>query len=325
MRDFSAIFSRLVGLTKLPWLAISTAVGVGFLLAAVLSTLLGELLIPSFKSTPQENVSSLSVDRAKSDGSLNKAAIDAIIKRNIFNIEGKTGEEEEKVDTTPGGAPVKTTLPLTLVGLIYGGDPYSGIALIKNNSKNSINSFMVGDNLLADAKILEILQDRVILQRSRNREFIELEIKAFENKRRKKDPNAKKDPAAVDVVKSGKKAPASYKEEGFERNGNAIVISTDFRQKLLTSDFAKVLQDVKAEPNMVGNELNGFRLTRIRPDSVFEKSGLLDGDVVKEVNGVSLVDPGQAIKLLNGLRGESEIEVRVERDGSPLTLSMKVR
>jgi type II secretion system protein C len=199
------------------------------------------------------------------------------------------------------------------------------VALIKNTSKSSQNSFFVGDSLLADAKIIQILQDRIIIQRPGNREFLALEEKPLANKRRKKDALAIKESSRAHLAKSGQKVPQTFKEEGFERDGGNIVLSTDFRQKLLTTEFAKVLQDVKAEPNMVGSELNGFRLSRIRPDSVFEKAGLIDGDVIKEVNGVSLVDPGQAIKLLNSLRGENEIEVRVDRGGSPLTLSMKVK
>ena len=94
---------------------------------------------------------------------------------------------------------------------------------------------------------------------------------------------------------------------------------------MLTSDFAKVLKDAKAEPNMAGGELDGFKLTRIKSGSVYEKAGLQDVDIIKEINGVSLSDTAQAIRLLNSLKGENEIEVRLERGGSTQNMNIQVR
>jgi type II secretion system protein C len=326
-QEVSDLFKRFGKLSELPWRPLVISLGVGFLLASLLTTLLGELILPTFMADLQQAAPDVVVQapQVKTPITLDPTAIKAIIKRNIFNIDGKTGEEEvDPKDQIPGGAPVKTTLPLQLIGIIYGGRPDAGIVVVKNTAKNTQGSFFAGESLAADAVITEILEDRIILQRTGRREYLELENKTIEIKRRKKDPKDIK-AGLVTVKKAGDGVPASYKEEGFEREGTKILMSTDYRQKLLTTDFAKVLQDVKAEPNLVGKELNGFRLTRIRADSVYQKAGLLDGDIIKEINGVSLIDPGQAIKLLNNLRGESEIELRLERNGSPLTLSMKVK
>ena len=49
------------------------------------------------------------------------------------------------------------------------------------------------------------------------------------------------------------------------------------------------------------------------------------GDVVEEINGILLTDTAQAIKLLNSLRNESEIEIRVVRGGKPINFLINVQ
>ncbi len=260
----------------------------------------------------------------KEKPSLDEDKVKVIVARNIFNIEGKTGEEDAKKAKGPAEENVitKSTLPFTLTGTIYGGDPLSGIALIKDNSSSNMNSFFVGDKLTPEARIFEIHREKVILKVGDHREYLALETPELSRKDKRQKKAESKDSKSAYALEP---PPDSYKEEGFERNGNNMVVSSDFRRKILTTDFAKVLQDAKAEPYMVGSELAGFRLTKIRQDSIYQKAGLQNGDIVKEINGVSLVDTGQAIKLLNSLRGENEIDIRLERDGAPITMNMQVK
>ena len=69
----------------------------------------------------------------------------------------------------------------------------------------------------------------------------------------------------------------------------------------------------------------GFRLTNIKDNSIYQKAGLINQDVVKEINGVSLRDARQAISLLQSLRGESDIEIKVDRSGSIVNINMQVQ
>ncbi len=98
-----------------------------------------------------------------------------------------------------------------------------------------------------------------------------------------------------------------------------------FKQRLLGPDFTKVLQDAKATPNMVNGQIKGFRLTRIREDSIYQKAGLQNDDVVMEINGVPLNNAASAIRLLQGLRNENEIEVIVDRGGSQIPMSLSIQ
>lgn len=251
-----------------------------------------------------------------------EAKTKVVLDRNLFNRTGEVPEEERAEKAYTGIEAIKSTLPFTCVGIIFGGDPHSGIAVIEDTAKHVANSFFVGDALGTDATVSEVLQDRVVVERGGHREYFQLERNLDLDKKRKKKGI---DSSGGSQGFATEPPPDKYKEDGFERQGTAITVSTDFRTKLITNDLSKVLQDAKAEPNLVGNELAGFRLTRIRKDSIFEKLGLQNDDVVREVNGVSLSDAAQSVKLLNSLRGESDVEFRVERGGKQMTFNLQTK
>lgn len=270
----------------------------------------------------------------KGGGIFSEQDVLKVLERNIFNHEGKTAEDEEvgsqpaaeeKVDEN-GDSSVLTSLPLKLMGVIYGGDAFSGIAMIENTARRSISSFLVGDAVSAGVKVIEIYENRVILMNKDQREHLPL----IEVKKEKKDRRrGRKGPASSEDKKIRRIAvsppPEAYREEGFEREGTNIVVTDGFRRKLLGEDFSQVLQDAKAEPHYENGELAGFQVNRIRQDSIYEKAGLRNGDIVKEINGIPLSDAAQAIRLLQSLRGESQIEVRVHRSGESLNINLQVK
>ncbi|MEZ4741096.1 MAG: type II secretion system protein N [Bdellovibrionota bacterium] len=313
-------------LLGLPWKGMVIVLSLAFASATILSIFIGKFILPN-QSIKRTTVQQNSVFTPALQASLNRTEIKSIVTRNIFNAEGKTGEETpdpNAVKKNLGGDAVETTLPLKLQGVIFGGDPNSGIALVEDTTQKSINSFMVGDTIASAATVMQIFEDRIIIDHDGSKEFLKLIQPELVRTRRKKT-------AANKSVKSGlspiavKPPPDTYKEEGFERSKEKIVMSSSFKQRMLSGDFAKVLQDAKAEPNMVGKELVGFRLTRIRQDSIYEKSGLRNGDIITEVNGIPLSDTGQAINTLRSLKNESFIEIRVNRNGSFFNISIEVR
>lgn len=324
MVDFSKVLGKV---SDWPWKTGLAVVGCAFLLSTVLSTVISQMLMPAEeKSLFKGSAASSSITFPNPTSSLNQKNIESIVRRNIFNSEGATGDEaatgakpQEQVTEV-----VKSALPIKLVGTIYGGDPFSGIALVENTTKRTINSFMISDTLAKDAVIKEIHKERIIIDNNGRLEFIEVDQQQLtRSKRRKKAAplvaSAGIAPLATDPP------PSAYKEEGFERKDREMSMTQSYRNKLLSTDFTKVLQDAKASPNIVDGELKGFVLTRIRKDSIYEKAGLQNDDIVEEINGIPLTDTSQAIKTLQSLRNESEIELRINRGGSPQKFLLNIR
>lgn len=323
MVDFSKMLSRL---GDLPWKAGLLVIASAFLVSTVLSTVISQILMPAEgKGLFKSPVGGSSITIPNPTSSLNQNGVDLIIKRNIFNSEGGA---EEKVD--PSAKPkeqlttvVKSDLPVKLTGTIYGGDPFSGIALVENTTKRTINSFMVGDTLTGNAVIKEIHKERIIIDNGGRMEFIEVDSQQLTRSKRNKKKTVATNAGVAPIATEP--PPNSYKEEGFERKDREMSMTQAYRNKLLTTDFTKVLQDAKASPNVIDGELKGFVLTRIRKDSIYEKAGIQNDDIVEEINGIPLTDTSQAIKLLQSLRNESEVELRINRGGSPQKFILNIR
>jgi type II secretion system protein C len=302
MVDFSKILERWA---IVPWRGGLVVIGASFVAASIVSTIAGQIYLgkkdlrmvkPSFAKVKPFEV-------APPTPSLSQPAIDQIVGRNLFGTDSAGTESPTKVDDkTPKepNQPVKSDLQIKLVGTIYGGDPFSGIALVENTAKRTINGRL---------------------------EYIEVEKTPLARTRRTKKAGAQKISSSADTIApiATEPPPPAFREDGFERKERDIVMTQTYRSKLLTTDFTKVLQDAKATPNMRDGELKGFVLTRIRKDSIYEKAGLQNDDIVEEINGVPLTDTSQAIRLLQSLRNESDIEVRVNRSGSPMKFSLNIR
>ena len=323
MADFTKILERV---SKWPWLPISIAVAAGFVVATVVSTLIAPVIAPDLdKRVASKRVVTNNFQLPESEATLSPVHVNVVLKRNLFNSEGAEAvEETPEPIKVQANEIVKSDLPVELMGTIYGGDPLSGIALIQNSGNRTVNSFMVGDTLLKEAKVTQILRERVILERNGRREYIA--VKKKELVRGRKKGKSKPAPAKAGIAPIATKPPPStFKEEGFDREGTEIQMSESYKNKLLTTDFTKVLQDAKATPHMVDGELRGFQLTRIRQDSIYEKAGLQNDDIIEEINGVPLTDTAQAIRLLQSLRNESQIDVRLKRSGAVVNVSLTVR
>jgi general secretion pathway protein C len=69
----------------------------------------------------------------------------------------------------------------------------------------------------------------------------------------------------------------------------------------------------------------GLLLRRVKPGSALAGIGLIDGDVVKNVNGFDFRDPDQALDAFRRLRKAARLDFAVVRGGAPLTIAVKVR
>jgi len=86
-----------------------------------------------------------------------------------------------------------------------------------------------------------------------------------------------------------------------------------------------LLSQARAVPYFKNGQSVGMRLFAIRRDSLYEKLGLKNGDILKSVNDNSLTDPSQALKIFEQLKNERSISVRVERNGTETSLRYDIR
>jgi general secretion pathway protein C len=66
-------------------------------------------------------------------------------------------------------------------------------------------------------------------------------------------------------------------------------------------------------------------LDYIAPSSFYEKIGLHYGDVLKQVNGVEIKDPGTMLSLFQQLRNEKSVKLDVLRNNQRTTMLFEIR
>ncbi len=309
---------------KMPWRSALLGMAVGFVLASLLSLLIGHFILPTEKdlriesNSAQDGESGTILDYRTE--TLTEIDIQQILDRNIFNSQGKFPEEDTQ-DEEGGPGIVESTLPLRLVGTISGGNPYIGIAIIENKEKNVVNSFMVTENIMESQNAIldEIYPQRIILTHNGRKEFIKLDIKNVVRISRK----AKK--GGGRSLASSSDSNDYYVEDGFERKGSQVRLTQSYKADLLGAQLQKVLKDAKADPRTgPDGRVNGWTMKNIKPDSIYQKMGIKEGDVVTEVNGYSLNDGPKAVKVLRSLQKEEKFKIRVERGGSSFDIDMGV-
>lgn len=307
--------------TILKWFSIIA--GTIFASAAANYALIRYVLFVEIKSTNPARSETGAVVLVKATDSLKPDDFKAVWKRNLFNSEQKE-EVVKDANLQAVCTASKSDLPLRFTGVIYGGTKETSLVLLESAATKQADTFVLNDYVPGDAKIVDIQRDKVLFLRGGTGcpEFLELQQPEVVKRR---VPNQARSRSAAPQASGGTGA-YEFVESGFARSkdGN-IVADRRWVDKALGTDMAKTLQDAKASPNLVNGEVKGFVLTRIRPDSVYEKMGFQDGDVVEQINGIDLNDAARAIQTLNSLRNEAGIELMLKRNGVAVPLKIQVK
>jgi len=117
---------------------------------------------------------------------------------------------------------------------------------------------------------------------------------------------------------------AAFKEDGFERQDGNIRVTAQYRDRLVKEDLSAVLMQATAVPYQIEGKVIGFQLLQIDKDSIYDKSGFRDTDIITTINGQDLNSVSGAVNLLNSLRKETQIEIDFMRSGVKQKVTMKI-
>jgi general secretion pathway protein C len=91
------------------------------------------------------------------------------------------------------------------------------------------------------------------------------------------------------------------------------------------ANLNEVITQARAVPVLSEGKSTGFKLFSIRQGSIFQKIGLLDGDIVQRVNDTELTDPSKAVGLLEEIQSMGQIRVNFVRSGKLHTYTYTIR
>lgn len=79
-------------------------------------------------------------------------------------------------------------------------------------------------------------------------------------------------------------------------------------------NMSQLFTQIRAVPHFEGGQSVGFRLFAIRRGSLFDRIGLKNGDIIRNINGSEMNDPSKAVALLQALREARNLDVEITRN-----------
>lgn len=254
---------------------------------------------------------------APSQAQAHHAPVDVPASLNLEKLSALTGlplpkpevaaQEAGPAQYDPNAPPVKTSLRVKLLGTLDATDPRWSLASIQDMSTQDTATYMTGDPIQG-AEIVEIDRDRVIINNAGRREYIDGE-------------GGTGIPVATVAPPIRTSQPIQDPEHAELGEGIKAVDDNNYEIPRNTVDNAlsnlnSLAMQARIVPAFKDGQAEGFRLFSIRPDSLYSKIGIVNGDVLKRINGYDLNSPDKALEVYQKLKDSSRIDIEIDRNGS---------
>ncbi|MDQ6966050.1 MAG: PDZ domain-containing protein, partial [Mariprofundaceae bacterium] len=90
-------------------------------------------------------------------------------------------------------------------------------------------------------------------------------------------------------------------------------------------DLPGLLTGALAVPHQTNGNPDGFLIQDIVPGSLYAQAGLMNGDVIRKVNGQDIASPEQGIALFQALQTASSLDLEITRAGAVQQLHFDIR
>lgn len=199
-----------------------------------------------------------------------------------------------------GPAAVESYTAYTLIGTIE-GESFAGAVLADATNQQAF--YRRGEKLPDGAQLVKVNRDRVSLKRP---DGVAVEIQLVDDTK---------------IVNIAKAVPGSGVRKLSE--GKYMVDQREVASS--TENLNQILTQARALPFIEQGKTVGFRISEIVPGSIYEKIGLVNGDVIQRVNSQSVDDPGKFFQLYQGLKDEKQVSIDLLRNGQRQTVNYDIR
>jgi general secretion pathway protein C len=224
-------------------------------------------------------------------------------------------QEPDQPALDPNAAPVKSGLRVKLIGTMAATISKWSIASILDLGTQRAQTYGIGHRVLG-AEVLEILRERVIVLNNNRREYISNEMEGA--------VAAYVPPNPGRLAHGGEPPPSGL--------GTGIKSISDSEYEVPRGEIDKILanlNELSMQARMVlafkDGQANGFKLFSIRPDSLYTKIGIQNGDVIRRINGNDINSVEKALEVYSRLRDASRIDIDIERNGNNLRKTYNIR
>ena len=215
--------------------------------------------------------------------------------RNLFG-----SVEKAAVNTKPEAIETldPTSLKIALLGTVAGSEK-NAVAVIEEKKLRKQGLYRVGDSVQG-AVVKVILRGKVILRVGDKDEILTME----------EDDSSKSGNGKGRSSASGDQTSIRVRRSDIERS---------------MKNINTLLSQVRIRPHFKNGEADGLSISRIRPNSIFTKLGLRNGDVVQAIDETPIQSPDDILSMYEKIKSGSKISIQITRRGRQKTINYEMR
>jgi general secretion pathway protein C len=240
-----------------------------------------------------------------------------VMERDLFQTKAVQAAEETKEDIDIE-ALEETQLKLKLWGTVS-GSAESAYAVIEDTQTRKQNLYRV-DDVIQQAKLKAIFRERVVLVVNGKDEILTME----------------KAQQTAAVSRSAQPQRQSTVQRSYESESEAQVPTPAVRSQRVSlnrsmienamEDVSKLMTEITVTPHIAEDgQQSGLALKNIKPNSIFRRMGLRNGDVLVGVDGNPIESVDDALGLYENLKTSSDVQVQILRRGQQRTIDYRIR
>ena len=234
------------------------------------------------------------------------SAYNAVLERNLFETQTNAAPGKSKGERLDVESLEETKLNLKLWGTVSGtkdGD----YAVIEDVKTHQQELYRIGDKIQT-AVVKEIFREKVVLTVNRKDEVLQMQdLKAGNSRGRSGSLASRRSSRSTGSVRAQR-----------------ISLRRSYIDQAMT-DVGSLMTQVKIQPHMENGVPAGLSLSRIKPNSIFRRMGLRNGDVITGVDGNEISTVDDALRLVDNLRSSSSLSVQLKRRGRDKAIEYRIR
>jgi general secretion pathway protein C len=231
----------------------------------------------------------------------------AIVERNLFNTSRQqqetTAQQQLEIDLEKLK---QTDLKLKLWGTVTRQDGLA-YAVIEDTKTREQNLYRTGDSI-DNATVKMILREKVVLTVNEQDEILTME-EVVASKRSVRGGRPRSDTRA-------RKLPVS----GYPRK---ITLNRE-RMESALENLGELMDQATIRPHIEDGTAAGISITGIKPNALFRRMRLRNGDIITGVNGRAIESVEDAIAIFEDFNSASEIKIDIKRRGRKQTLDYRI-
>ncbi len=232
------------------------------------------------------------------------SAYNAIAKRNLFNTNSDTVAPAKAINVDNLK---ETDLKLKLWGTVASGERRA-YAVIEDTKTREQSLYRTGDSI-QNATLKMILRQKVVLIVNGQDEILGME-----------EPGTAKRGGSSPRVARQDASPPKMPVSSYPRQ---LTLKSDQIESAL-ENVDQLMEQARIRPHIEEGRPAGISITGIKPNTVFRKMRLRNGDIITGVNGAPIESVEDAMKVFGDLSSSPEIQLEIKRRGRKRTLNYKI-